>query len=325
MSPCSSTRPSLTAAPGLPCIFGPHGRLSDARRGTAGKQLAAGLTPRGQAARPLATSRWPRLSFSKARTSRTWLRLGCLASSGRTGGPPMQGIALGPLVWPCKPSLAHLGVDGHGIFGPHGRSSDGTVGRPSQPPLGVLPVAWQLRRADGPGKARVSPARTPQTPQHRASDPAVGMEVWGGRPQVRLALLVLVAPLVEFIDPRAGRVNGAHRDHAGGTSLSPAHSPSGPPRPQLGEEFGVQVHVLVELVLGHLCHKTGDLHGDRLGSRGWGSLQGKERGLACYVLSGICMCYGGGAVGMPYILLATCFVCRVALGGRCRWRRGRSR
>ena len=144
----------------------------------------------------------PGPSQRRGETSRSWLRLGGLASSGRTGGPPMQGIALGPLVRPCKASLARLGIDGHGIFGPHGRPSDGTVGRPSQPPLGVLPVAWQLRRADGPGKARVSPARTPQTPQHRAGDPAVGMEVWGGRPQVRLALLVLVAPPVAFIDPR---------------------------------------------------------------------------------------------------------------------------
>ena len=149
----SSARPSLTAVPDWPCIFGPHRRPSDARRGTPGVAARNGRGlpgPRFRAAtarRPPAHVGRPALHHRatqaalrcKARLcglvvlhgrpcsampAMQGLHWAAMTSSGRTGGPPMPQLLPATLRLPRLASSGRTGgppIPSEATAGPHRR------------------------------------------------------------------------------------------------------------------------------------------------------------------------------------------------------------
>ena len=228
-------KPPRNATAGLPCIFGPHGRPSDARRGSRGSLPQA-----------------------------------CFASSGRTGGPPVQSKPLGD-----RTSL-QFGIASHCIFGPHGRPFDKTAGRSSPRSSGLCTAPWRRRRC-----ALEAPPLRPSRPISResshpsSSHPAVARQVWSGRPRRGVVSAVPVCDPVPVALPEAGQRERMSRCS---DKLWPSEATWAIPwpRPQIGEQLRVQVQTgpLDELVMGHVLQTVGDRDSDHHGrGRCWG-LQG---------------------------------------------------
>jgi hypothetical protein len=180
--------------PDSPCIFGPHRRPSDARRGIPGvaaRNIAATSPAAGEASRPSMLGSVGPSSSCPRRPARP-------APSGRTGGPQMQGEGLwprrpAPAALQCHARHAGLAVVLYDIFGPRGRPSDATVapgnvavaspgifgphGRPTDTRRGhrgaFPPAGRPLGRLEGVRVVLPAPVFSEVTRRHHAVDPGI--------------------------------------------------------------------------------------------------------------------------------------------------------